>query len=161
MFDPVEQQPLARLGAEVVDSPASRALAKQTAVESIVPQPQPHPHPHTRALTHYCIISDRAGLLFDRVPILIAAISPYWKQVLLKNDGILPLDGQAGRIDAARAKLAFIGPHFNSTQDLCVQTSSCSAECSDDSISVMSGLCAGSVHRSTTAKISWSKATVC
>eukprot|EP01051_Picozoa_sp_SAG22_P007922 SAG22_NODE_576_length_8982_cov_21.167736_5_plen_259_part_00 len=36
MFDPVEPQPLARLGPETVDSPAARALAKRTATEGIV-----------------------------------------------------------------------------------------------------------------------------
>lgn len=38
--------------------------------------------------------------------------------VLLKNDGILPMDGGGGRLDAKTAKLAFIGPATTMTQDL-------------------------------------------
>ena len=39
--------------------------------------------------------------------------------VLLKNvKGFLPLDGNKGRLAARKAKVAFIGPHINSTQDL-------------------------------------------
>jgi beta-D-xylosidase 4 len=38
--------------------------------------------------------------------------------VLSKNDGILPLDGLGGRLSAKTAKVAFIGPAANMTQDL-------------------------------------------
>eukprot|EP00040_Diaphanoeca_grandis_P037541 m.245586 g.245586 ORF g.245586 m.245586 type:complete len:1015 (+) comp33837_c3_seq28:144-3188(+) len=38
--------------------------------------------------------------------------------VLLKNQKFLPMDGSNGRLDAAKAKFAFIGPLANATQDL-------------------------------------------